>query len=483
MKKLYFYLIALLVSTVSFAQTTDLLISKYGEGSSNNKFLEIYNGTGSAVNLDNYAFPNVSNAPNVPGAYEFWNTFPSGYMLADGDVFVIAHGSADPSILAVADMTFNFLSNGDDGFALVANDGTWNDANMNMTVDEGEMTGFTILDWLGNWDGDPGTGWDVAGVVNGTQDHTLTRKSSVCSPNNNWALSAGTDANNSEWIVGAIDSGWGSLGAFVGCSSTPTITITSPGNSSVLPWGTTMADVLFSTENAPAMSTIDITVTINAGAPSVTNDVASPFNISPLADGDSIEVTVDLIDGGILDSDTITFSIENTPPSLPLYDSFDYGVGQNLSDQTNWSMVNSGDLMLINAGNLSYPGLEASAGQSVSFDGGGSETDLEFFPVTSGSVYASFILEVNDHSAITDLIDGGYFAAIADGTSSYDARMWVRPNPDAVGTTFDIGFGYVSSSPPFTAGTFNLGDDIFVVMSYDLDTSTVSAWINPDGAD
>ena len=30
---------------------------------------------------------------------------------------------------------------------------------------------FVILDWLGDWNGDPGSGWSVAGVSNGTQNH------------------------------------------------------------------------------------------------------------------------------------------------------------------------------------------------------------------------------------------------------------------------------------------------------------------------
>ena len=42
--------------------------------------------------------------------------------------------------------------------------------------------------------------WDVAGVSNGTQDHKLVRKSTVTSGNTDWAVSAGTSENNSEWI-------------------------------------------------------------------------------------------------------------------------------------------------------------------------------------------------------------------------------------------------------------------------------------------
>jgi len=174
-----------------------LFFSGYAEGSSNNKFMEIYNPTSEAISLDGYAFPNVSNAPSVPGEYEFWNTFTPGATIAAGDVYVIAHGSADPAILAEADQTFTYLSNGDDGFMLVM----------------GTETDFIQIDAIGDWNGDPGSGWDVAGVSAGTQNHSLIRKSDVTSGNGgDWTTSAGTDADNSEWIVLDIDD-WTGLGS------------------------------------------------------------------------------------------------------------------------------------------------------------------------------------------------------------------------------------------------------------------------------
>ena len=74
MKKNYFLtlLLTLTVVFVSSAQVTELFISKYGEGSSNNKYLEIYNGTDATISLSDYAFPSVANAPSTPGEYEFW---------------------------------------------------------------------------------------------------------------------------------------------------------------------------------------------------------------------------------------------------------------------------------------------------------------------------------------------------------------------------------------------------------------------------
>ncbi len=170
------------------AQEKGLFFSEYIEGSSNNKALEIYNPTTDTVWLSGYAFPNVSNAPSVVGEYEFWNDFPDTAYIAPGDVYVIAHGSADAAILAEADYTFNFLSNGDDGFALVEGDSA-------------AGSSFEVIDWLGSWDGDPGSGWDVAGVTNGTQNHTLVRKPNFESGNTVPLASFGTNETFSEWIV------------------------------------------------------------------------------------------------------------------------------------------------------------------------------------------------------------------------------------------------------------------------------------------
>ena len=175
----------------------DLLFSGYAEGSSNNKFLEIFNPTGADISLDGYAYPNVSNAPSVPGEYEYWNEFDAGAVVAAGDVYVIAHPSADQAILDEADETFNFLSNGDDGFMLV----------------KGSPEDFVQIDAIGDWNGDPGSGWEVAGVPNGTKDHSLIRKSDISSGNGgDWIASAGTNADDSEWIV-LDQNDWTGLGS------------------------------------------------------------------------------------------------------------------------------------------------------------------------------------------------------------------------------------------------------------------------------
>jgi len=272
MKKNYVLtlLLTFTVVFVSSAQVTELFISKYAEGSSNNKFLEIYNGTDATISLSDYAFPTVSNAPSTPGEYEFWNAFTDGAEIAPGDVYVIAHPSADASILAEADQTYQYLSNGDDGLALVG--GVTYDA-------AGEVAGYTILDWLGDWQADPGSGWEVAGVSNATKDHTLTRKSTVCGPNDDWAASAGTSAADSEWIVGESNSGWDTLGSFSGCVSDPTISL-----------GGTIASLDYYENNGPSPEG-DFSVSGSNLTNDITVSVSSNFEIS-LASGSGFASTV-----------------------------------------------------------------------------------------------------------------------------------------------------------------------------------------------
>ena len=172
------------ISTV-YAQAP-IFFSEYAEGSANNKYLEIYNPTDSVVSLNSYAFPSVSNAPSIVGEYENWNTFPdSGSSINPGGVYIICHPSADSTILAIANHTHNYLSNGDDGYALAY----------------GTESDYQIIDFIGDFNGDPGSGWEVAGVSNGTKDHTLVRKFSVSQGNSDWTLSAGTNTEDSEWVV------------------------------------------------------------------------------------------------------------------------------------------------------------------------------------------------------------------------------------------------------------------------------------------
>src|SRR5262245_40976838 len=92
---------ALLFAPGAFAASNDLFVSEYVEGSSNNKALELYNGTGAPVVLTgHYAVRMYFNGNTTVGT-----TVALSGTVAGGDVFVLAQASAASEILATADQT------------------------------------------------------------------------------------------------------------------------------------------------------------------------------------------------------------------------------------------------------------------------------------------------------------------------------------------------------------------------------------------
>tara|TARA_B100002052_G_C15868099_1_gene593304 strand:+ start:58 stop:1470 length:1413 start_codon:yes stop_codon:yes gene_type:complete len=189
--KIFKYFILFFI--ISFNISGQLLLSEYVEGSSYNKYIEIYNYSNESVNLyPDYVLASCTNGC-VNGNNFYINEFPEGAVVAPGDVYVVAATQADQSILSQADFTFQYCcGNGDDAYALMLSCCTGD-------VFDSE----NALDIIGSEDTwEEGLGWDVAGVDEATKNHTLVRKGSVLTGNiGNWSMSAGTNADNSEWIV------------------------------------------------------------------------------------------------------------------------------------------------------------------------------------------------------------------------------------------------------------------------------------------
>ena len=139
---------------------TDLFFSEYIEGDSNNKALEIFNGTGVPVDLSAYKvflYPNGATTPNNT------LTFPAGTMLAHNDVYVIANSGANAAIQAEADTTSTVTYfNGDDAVALVK-------------IVDGVDQNVDIIGCIGE---DPGAAWTADGGYS-TLNKTLVRKPTV----------------------------------------------------------------------------------------------------------------------------------------------------------------------------------------------------------------------------------------------------------------------------------------------------------------
>ncbi len=132
-----------------------LFISECVEGSSNNKALELFNGTGGAVDLaaEGYQVEFYFNGSATPGAI-----IPLAGVVANGSVYVLADEDAAPAILAVANQTdvANFF-NGNDAVVL--------------------KRGSTVVDVIGQVGVDPGSAWGSGAAS--TLNHTLRRKVDV----------------------------------------------------------------------------------------------------------------------------------------------------------------------------------------------------------------------------------------------------------------------------------------------------------------
>lgn len=151
MKKIILSSVWLLFGAIAVSgQATDLFISEYVEGSSNNKYIEIYNGTGASVNLNDYRLRLFAN-----GASPATNDVQLSGVLANGAVIVYQNSSA--SIYAGTNNTAVSF-NGDDAIGL------W------------KISTNSYVDIFGKIGCDPGTSW--GGL---TVDKTLRRKSNVCS--------------------------------------------------------------------------------------------------------------------------------------------------------------------------------------------------------------------------------------------------------------------------------------------------------------
>lgn len=175
------------IDTTGQSENQNLFFSEYIEGSGYNKALEIVNASDKSVDLSNYAI--LSNSNNSPW-YTTCYIFPDETVLNPGNVWVIAHSDADSTIQNVADDTtrasvVNF--NGNDVRALVK-------------ILGGDTT---FIDFIGLYN-DPAledNGWSVAGISYATKNHTIVRKSSIRQGNTDWSISAGTNTDDSEWIV------------------------------------------------------------------------------------------------------------------------------------------------------------------------------------------------------------------------------------------------------------------------------------------
>src|SRR6478752_3474016 len=266
----------------SAAAPTELFFSEYVEGSSNNKALEIYNGTGSAVDLaaggyDVQMYFNGSATSSL--------TISLTGTVAAGDVFVLAQASASAAILAQADQTNGSgWFNGDDAIVLRKN------------------TAF--VDVIGQVGVDPGTEWGSG--LTSTADNTLRRKAAVIAGD-----AKGSDAFDPsiEWDGFATDS-FDFLGGYPGkpVDAAPTVVSVNPADGSTTT-ASVRPTVTFSEAVTTSASAFSLGCSVSGNVSFSFSGSGTQYTLDPttnLVDGDVC--TLAITDTGVSDVDT------NDPP-------------------------------------------------------------------------------------------------------------------------------------------------------------------------
>jgi predicted extracellular nuclease len=269
------------------AVATDLLFSEYLEGSSNNKAIEIYNGTGADVNLSGYTIELYTNG----GSTTPTSTLTLSGTLANGDVYVIRNsGAALQAIIDAADVSSGVANfNGDDALLL-------------------KKSG-TVIDRFGQFGNDPGTEWGTG--LTSTADNTLVRKPTICAGDT--ASTAAFDPSV-QWDGFAVDTA-GNLGSH-NANCPPRLTVS---NVAVTEGDTGTATASFS-----------VTLSNEAGA-ALTVDYATADGTATVADGDyvaargqlsftgtagqSLQVNV-TVNGDMVSEGNETFRLVLSNPSL-----------------------------------------------------------------------------------------------------------------------------------------------------------------------
>ncbi|MDD2228554.1 MAG: endonuclease [Candidatus Cloacimonetes bacterium] len=248
------------------ANTTDLLISEYVEGSSNNKAIEIYNGTGNAVDLTDYSL-----RKQVNGAGAFGGNLVLSGTLANGDVYIVAHSSANATILAIANQTFGSSPvdfNGNDAVGLYKSD---------VQIDVVGIVGQVTPDW--------------------GKDITLARKATILSPTTAYSIN--------DWDSYAVDTINGLGSHSVGGGSAPvtgyqnlTVTTSVARVSGLEPetsysYRVRAENSSFTTGNSNTIEAITTGTVLGTGANTAIGGAASTVLVPALSSFSNNNVTID----------------------------------------------------------------------------------------------------------------------------------------------------------------------------------------------
>ena len=171
---------------------------------------------------------------------------------------------------------------------------------------------------------------------------------------------------------------------------------------------------------------------------------------------------------------------------LPYYEPFAYAEASNLGQTQQWSNNNTGDNIIVAGGTLTpaYTGLNPSTTGYAIFGGDGLDCSTAFTSTTTGTIYYSFIMNVNTMAGVID-VNGGYFATFGSGSSTFGGTLWTKRVDDGV---YNLGLEVrtgTAANTTWTTDAYTAGQTVFVVVGYTFgdpataSDDTVNLWVNP----
>jgi hypothetical protein len=156
-----------------------------------------------------------------------------------------------------------------------------------------------------------------------------------------------------------------------------------------------------------------------------------------------------------------------------LVEDFDYTAGTTL-DSNGWAIHSTGgsnpNPIFVGSNSLTFPTYAPAAnGGSAVSAGNGQDINSSFTAVSSGDVYASFLLRVDTIGS------SSYFFHFMDasGSSAYRARTFFQVDANN-SNAFNLGLTFNSSTGVFDTTEFLLGDTILVVAKYTIVSGTAN---------
>jgi len=458
---LFFILTALLAA---YSAPSAIIISQYYEGTSNNKWIELYNTSTEAVDLAAGAYRlgvwanqnrEAWKSSSAPG-----NSIPLTGTIPGTSTYTVAHSSAALPVYALPPnlSSGSLTHNGDDSVILY----TGNPYAFANVVDAFGLT------------------------TNTAQDKSFVRKSNI-------VIGVNTDFNSADWTeysLTDVDNAAPGTLQYIGYHSTggsapdPVIAVSPSGNFGSLITNTA-TNIVFTISNNGAASNLVIQtpLSLNAAAFSIT---AQP-GLSTIPPGGSTTFSVQFAPLALTNytgsihitnntaTPVTTLSLSGTgvsgyapPPVGFWYEPFDYPDGDITNVSPYWITVTGVTGLLVESGTLLYPDYPVT-GKKLSF-GSGSLDARRNFPSTN-VLYASFLIQVNKLPTTTN----DY--VVSFNPPSFGTRFFLS-GQSATGS-FRCGLSSTAANLSWAPNEHPTGVVHRIVLKFNSITSNLNAWVNP----